>query len=60
MPYIPTPLDIAGLQPRIFKHNLSSTEKVSKEEVDIVLKAETMEEVDLGDNKDKDKDDGLV
>lgn len=47
MPYIPTPLDNAGLMPRIFQHNLSSDEKVVKEEVDIVLKAESMEEVDL-------------
>ena len=47
MPFIPTPLDNAGLMPRIFQHNLSSDEKVVKEEVDIVLKAESLEEVDL-------------
>lgn len=47
MPYIPTPLDDAGLMPKIYQHNLSSAEKVVKEEVSIVLKAESMEEVDL-------------
>lgn len=53
MPYIPTPLDEVGLMPRIFQHNLSSDEKVVKEEVDIVLKAESLEEVDLSDRVGK-------
>lgn len=47
MPYIPTPLDDAGLMPKIYQHNMSSAEKVSKEEIVITLKAERMEEVDL-------------
>jgi len=45
MPYIPTPLDKSGVMPIIKKHNLSSGEKVSKEEVSITLTAEEVEEV---------------
>ena len=34
--------------PQIYQHNLSLAEKVSKEEVVIVLKDERMEDVDFG------------
>ena len=47
MPFIPTPLDEAGLKPSIIQHDLSSGEKVSKEEIAITLKAEQMKEISL-------------
>lgn len=49
MPYIPTPLDAEGIRPETKTYNLSSSEKVSKEEVSITLKAEQLEGVDLSD-----------
>jgi len=41
-------LSCTKLMPQIYQHNLSSAEKVRKEEGVIVLKAERMEEVDFG------------
>lgn len=44
IPYIPTPLDYYGLKCQKFHHDLSSTEKVSKEDVSQPFKYESMEE----------------
>lgn len=55
MPYIPTPLDDNGLTPLIHNHDLSSPEKICNEEVKIILKGESMIEVELENAEDSKK-----
>ena len=51
MPYIPTPLDYDGLKYQCFHHDLSSMEKVCKEDVSQPFKYEGMEERNFGKEK---------